>query len=147
MQYKSFKNEITLSRLGMGNMRLPQKEENGRRVIDYEKAKAIIDACYRAGVNYYDTALIYHGGESETFIGKALSEYSRDTWFIADKYNFQAMPDYTKQFPLQLERLGVDRIDFYLLHGIQDNFIDDVLTNGCIEFFDKLKKENFPLRE
>ncbi len=141
MQYKPFKDGICLSRLGMGNMRLPQKEENGRKVIDTEKANALIDACYKAGINYYDTALIYHGGKSESFIGKALSAYPRDTWYIADKYNVLAMPDYTKQFPLQLERLGVDRIDFYLIHGIQDNFVDEVLTNGCIEYFDKMKKE------
>ena len=140
MQYKTFQN-ISLSRLGMGNMRLPEKEEGGRKVIDYEKAKAIIDEAYQSGINYFDTALIYHGGQSEVFIGKALKEYPRSSYYVADKYNFLAMPDYEKQFALQLERLGMDHIDFYLLHGIQDNFADDILNNGCIEYFAKMKEE------
>lgn len=129
---------IQLSRLGMGNMRLPVKEDG---TIDYNKAKAIIDEAYRSGINYYDTAFIYHGGKSEEFVGKALKEYPRDSYYVADKFNFQAEPDYTKQFEEQLRRLQMDRIDFYLIHGIQDNFVDDVLKCGCIDYFDGLKKE------
>ena len=140
MQYKEFKDGIKLSKLGMGNMRLPEKEENGIKTIDYEAGKAIIDLAYKEGINYYDTAYIYHGGKSEWFIGEALKDYPRDSYYIADKFNFQAEPDYAKQFEEQLERLQMDRIDFYLLHGIQDNFVDDILSCGCIEYFDQLKK-------
>lgn len=71
MQYKTFKDGIQLSRLGMGNMRLPVDGE-GR--IDYPKAKAIVDAAIKAGINHFDTAYIYHGGESEAFTGRALRE-------------------------------------------------------------------------
>ena len=137
MQYKTIK-EVRLSRLGMGNMRLPEREDG---TIDYEKAKAIIDKAYQSGINYYDTAYIYHGGKSEVFVGEALKEYPRDSYYVADKYNFQAEPDFRKQFAQQLERLQMDRIDFYLLHGIQDNFVDDILNCGCIEYFDGLKKD------
>lgn len=136
MEYRQFRN-IQLSRLGMGNMRLPQKDGK----IDMEAAQKIIDAAMDAGVNYYDTAYIYHGGESEVFVGNALRKYPRDSYYIADKFNFQAQPDYEKQFAQQLERLGTAYIDFYLLHGIQDNFVDDILACGCIEYFDQLKKE------
>ena len=138
MQYKTFKNEICLSRLGMGVMRLPVC--GGDADIDYEKAQAIIDAAMECGINYYDTAYIYHGGKSEEFLGAALSKYPRDSFYVADKYNLQAEPDYRKQFPEQLRRLGMDQIDFYLLHGIQDSFADEILTNGSIEYFDGLKK-------
>ena len=141
MQYKKFKNDISLSRLGMGNMRLPVITDDPATPIDYPKAKAIIDAAYAAGINYYDTAYIYHGGESEVFTGKALAEYPRDSYYVADKFNFQAQPDYRVQFQEQLDRLQMDYIDFYLLHGIQDNFADDILKSGCIEYFDQLKKE------
>ena len=141
MQYKEFKNEISLSRLGMGNMRLPVVVDDPAKPIDYPKAKALVDAAYTAGVNYYDTAYIYHGGESEVFTGKALAEYPRDSYYVADKFNFQAQPDYKVQFREQLDRLQMDYIDFYLLHGIQDNFADDILKSGCIEYFDQLKKE------
>ena len=140
MEYRAFKDGVQLSRLGMGNMRLPVTAEKGHP-IDYPKAKAIIDAAVKAGVNYFDTAYIYHGGESEVFTGKALAEYPRDSYYVATKFNFQAQPDYRAQFAEQLKRLNMDRVDFYLLHGIQDNFADDILKSGCIEYFDGLKKE------
>ena len=139
MQYKDFKDEIKLSRLGMGAMRLPVQEKNDS-CIDYEAAKKLIDKCMAQGVNYYDTAYIYHGGKSEEFLGKALLEYPRDSYYVTDKFNFQAEPDYRKQFAEQLKRMNMERIDFYLLHGIQDHFADDMIKSGCIEFFDEKKK-------
>lgn len=140
MQYREFKNGIKLSRLGMGNMRLPVEDKPGNP-IDYPRAKAIIDEAIRQGINYFDTAYIYHNGKSEEFTGKALSDYPRESYYIADKFNFQAQPDYRLQFREQLERLQTDYIDFYLLHGIQDNFISEILSSGCIEYFDHLKKQ------
>lgn len=140
MQYKSYKDNIRLSRLGMGVMRLPVLEQDNAR-IDVERAQKLIDRCMEGGVNYYDTAYIYHGGKAEEFLGKALAKYPRDTFYVADKYNFQAEPDYRKQFEEQLCRLNMDHIDFYLLHGLQDHFVDEVITNGCIEYFDKKKAE------
>ena len=72
MEYKAFR-DLKLSRLGFGNMRLP--EEGGR--IDRVKAKEMIDLAMAGGVNYYDTAWVYHGGDSETFLGEALKDYAR----------------------------------------------------------------------
>ena len=85
MIYKQFKDK-QLSLLGMGNMRLPTKEVDGAKVIDWEKAYEIIDYAYKNGINYFDTAFRYHGGESELFVGDALSKYPRDTWYIASKF-------------------------------------------------------------
>jgi predicted aldo/keto reductase-like oxidoreductase len=93
------------------------------------------------GVNYYDTAFIYHDGKSEEFLGKALKKYDRNSFYVADKFNLQALPDYRKQFEIQLEKLQMDRIDFYLLHGVQDQSLEDFLQSGCIEYFDSLKKQ------
>ena len=85
MQYKEFKSSAKLSMLGMGAMRLPViGEDQGN--IDYGKAKAIIDRAYQGGVNYYDTAYIYHNGKSEEFLGKALAEYPRESYYVADKF-------------------------------------------------------------
>lgn len=140
MQYKEFKNQIQLSRLGMGAMRLPVIDGNDS-CIDHEKAKRLIDLCMEHGINYYDTAYIYHGGKSEEFLGKALSEYPRDSFYVADKYNFQAEPDYRIQFEKQMKRLNMERIDFYLLHGIQDHFAEEMLRNGCIAYFDERKQQ------
>ncbi len=138
MEHKALRDGLSLSRLGMGNMRLPVTEDGS---IDRGKAEAIIDEGYRSGINYFDTAYIYHGGTSEGVVGDALRKYPRDSYYVADKFNFQAQPDYVKQFAEQLERLGLDRIDFYLLHGIQDNFIDSILATDCIDYFNGLKAE------
>lgn len=141
MSYKTFKNEIRLSRLGMGNMRLPVKMGEPGEPIDYEAAKEVIDQAMKAGINYYDTAYIYHGGKSEEFVGKALKEYPRDSYYVADKFNYQANPDYKEQFAQQLNRLEMERIDFYLIHGVQDYFIEEAISCGCISYFDQMKKE------
>lgn len=140
MQYKNFKDDLKLSRLGMGVMRLPVLNKD-YGAIDFEKAKGIIDRCMAAGITYYDTAYIYHEGKSECFLGDALACYPRDSFCIADKYNIQANPDYQTQFAEQLKRLKMDYIDFYLLHGIQDSFADEILENGCITYFDTMKKQ------
>lgn len=138
MQYKKFK-DISLSRLGMGVMRLPVLDQDDSK-IDYEKAQNLIDLCMEQGINYYDTAYIYHGGKSEEFLGKALAKYPRDRFYVTDKYNFQAEPDYRKQFAEQLKRMQMERIDFYLLHGVQDAFADEMVQNGCIAYFDERKR-------
>ena len=140
MKYKKFKNGIELSRLGMGTMRMPVVNGNDAE-IDFEKAQEIIDICMKSGINYYDTAYVYHEGNSEGFLGKALAKYPRESFYVADKCNLQANPDYREQFDQQLARLQMDYIDFYLLHAIQDSFADEMLENGCISYFDELKKQ------
>ncbi len=141
MQYKEYKDGIKLSVLGMGNMRLPVNEAAEGRPIDYDKAKAIIDKAMAAGINYYDTAYIYHGGESEVFTGKALKEYPRDSYYVATKFNLDANPDYRAQFAEQLRRLDMDHVDFYLLHGIMDHNADAFFDNGAVAYFDEMKAQ------
>ena len=146
MQYKSFKDGVKLSRLGMGVMRLPILDGDDSK-IDFEKAQKLIDQCMKSGINYYDTAYIYHGGKSEEFLGKALAKYPRDSFYVTDKYNFQAEPDYKKQFAEQLKRMNMERIDFYLLHGIQDAFAAEMVNNGCITYFDGVLRICFKCRK
>ena len=131
MRYADF-NGIELSRLGMGNMRLPVRGIT--RSIDAAKARAIIDYCMESGVNYYDTALFYHHGASEPFLGKALSRHPRDSYYLADKYLF-VRPDYKRVFEGQLKKLKTDRIDFYLVHSLMDVNVGAYEGNGCIDYF------------
>ena len=135
MKYEAFKNNVNLSKLGLGAMRLPQAEPGFAGPIDEPKAQEIIDYCMAHGVNYYDTAYIYHGGNSEVVLGRALSKYPRDSFYIADKFNVQANPDYEAQFSEQLNRLHTGYIDFYLLHGITDLTARDYEDGGCIPYF------------
>ena len=139
MQYKAFPDGILLSRLGMGNMRLPVQGDEPNAPIDYERAQTLIDQAIAGGVNYFDTAYIYHGGESEVFTGRALRKYPRESYYVADKYNLEANPDYVAEFAEQLDRLQMDYVDFYLLHGIGDHSVDKFLTNGCIDYFNQQK--------
>lgn len=79
---RSYKNTaLTLPVLGFGMMRLPRKG-NG---IDYATAQKMVDMAMASGANYFDTAWPYHGGESETFVGKALRKYPRDSYLLASK--------------------------------------------------------------
>lgn len=141
MIYKKFK-DIQLSRLGMGNMRLPtQKPDDPKSPIDREKAAEVLARAMQCGINYYDTAYIYNDGESEACLGEIISKYPRDSYYLATKFNLSANPDYKQVFEQQCERLKTDRIDFYLLHCIMDSNIDDYLGCGCIEYFKQLKQQ------
>ena len=140
MIYKPFQ-DMQLSTLGMGNMRLPTME-NDRNAIDETKAREIIEYAYHHGVNYFDTAYRYHGGASEPFVGKVLNQFPRDTWYIASKMpghqmcidengklgftGYLAGLDATIPhiFEDQLQRCGVEYFDFYLLHNVCETSFD-----------------------
>ncbi|MBC7319199.1 aldo/keto reductase, partial [bacterium] len=119
MKYREMgKLGIKVSALGFGAMRLPTKGS----FSDVDEAKSIEMIRYALdyGVNYIDTAYVYHGGQSEVIVGKALRDGYRDKTYIATKLavwlvNNEA--DMDKMLKEQLERLNTDYIDFYLLHG------------------------------
>ena len=105
MRYEKYKENIELSKLGLGDIRLPQTAPGFAGPIDEPQTQKIIDHCMALGVNYYDTAYIYHGGKSEVVLGRALSKYPRESFYVADKFNVQANPDYKAQYAEQLSRL------------------------------------------
>ncbi|MGI6009980.1 MAG: aldo/keto reductase [Ruminococcus sp.] len=140
MRYEKCIENVKLSKLGLGAMRLPQTAPGFAGPIDEPKAQEIIDCCMALGVNYYDTAYIYHGGKSEEVLGRALSKYLRESFYIADKFNVQANPDYKEQFAEQLARLQTEYIDFYLLHGVTDLTAADYEAGGCIPYFEEQKR-------
>jgi len=105
-----------ISILGLGIMRLP-KTEDGK--IDRAEGKRMVDYCLEQGVNYFDTAVPYHNGESESYTGEVL-EGVRDKVYIATKMLHIAVNSYDdmeKMFAGQLKKLRTDYIDYYLLHG------------------------------
>ena len=140
MIYKEFKDK-NVSRLGVGNMRLPTIGEGFRAPVNYPKAQEIIDYAIEHGVNYFDTAYDYHGGDSEKFLGEALSKYPRDSFNLATKFFILASTDYKAVFEEQLSRLKTDYIDFYLIHGIFDHTFQQYLDCGCIEYFEEQKSK------
>ena len=158
MIYRQFKDK-KLSYLGMGNMRLPKIEGKGEK-IDEVKARKLIEYAYQNGVNYFDTAYRYHGGESESFIGRALQQYPRDTFYLATKmpghmmvfedgaFRFTSLlahapPRSPREiFEEQLEKCRVDYFDFYLLHNVCEtsyDFYTDEET-GVVDYLLEQKK-------
>lgn len=108
-----------VSAFGMGAMRLAQLPNDGG--VDYDQATRVIRAAIDGGVNYLDTAYVYHGGFSEVAVGKALLDGYRDKVKVATKLAvWTAMtPDkYEEQLDTSLKRLQTDHVDFYLFHGI-----------------------------
>ncbi len=140
MIYNSFK-DIKLSYLGMGNMRLPVKKDINGTPIDRAEAQKIIDAAMEGGINYYDTAYVYHGGESEDFVGEAMKKYPRESYCLATKFSIFAKEDYEAMFEEQLEHLRTDYIDFYLIHCLTDENADKYLNCGCIDYFLEQQKK------
>ena len=132
-----------VSLLGFGLMRLPILDGKMSN-IDYPKAQAMVDMAYKAGVNYYDTAYLYHEGKSEVFVGETLSKYPRDSYYLATKIpswgDYKSEADLEKIFNEQLERCKTSYFDFYLAHSLGDDRLDN-LKNYVYDFLCKKKKE------
>ena len=109
-----------MPRLGFGMMRLPEKDGS----IDMEQVCRMADAYLRAGMNYFDSAYVYHGGNSEKAMKEALvKRHPRESFMLATKLPAWCMKnpeDRDRIFNEQLERCGVDYFDFYLLHSVED---------------------------
>ena len=130
MIYRTFQ-DLQLSSLGMGAMRLPTIDGDDAR-IDVEKTKAMVAYAMEHGINYYDTAWGYHDGNSELVMGEVLKDYPRDSFYLATKfpgYDLSNMPKVKEIFEKQLEKLGVDYFDFYLFHNVCEMNIDAYLDD------------------
>lgn len=138
-----------LSILGMGCMRLPQTDPNDSKSIDETHAIKMIRYAIDHGVNYVDTAYPYHGGESEPLVRRALRDGYREKVQLATKlptWLVHTHEDLDHYLDEQLERLGTDKIDFYLLHALNRDrwetlkrvdfrrFLERALHNGKIRY-------------
>lgn len=133
------KNGDELSILGFGCMRLPVKAG----IIDEARAIKMIRDSIEKGVNYFDTAYIYHGGQSESLLGKALQDGYRPRVKIATKlppYMVKKLNNAKKIMLTQLEKLHTDYIDYYLLHMLTDKAMYDKMASlGVMEWLEELK--------
>ena len=145
MLYKDFQG-LKLSSLGLGTMRLPNKGVDSDVPVDEEETAKMVDYALKNGINYFDTAWGYHNGESEKVIGKVLSKYPRDSFYLATKfpgYDLSNMDKVEEIFEKQLEKCRVDYFDFYLFHNVNDKNIDAYLDPkyGIYDYLMK-QKEN-----
>lgn len=128
-----------MPKLGFGMMRLPVDGDIMTGVVDVPQVCEMVDAYMKRGFNYFDTAYMYHGGKSEEVAREVLvKRYARDSFYLADKmpvWMLKSKEDRDRYFNTQLERVGVDYFDFYLLHDIEDGSnYENAVAYDCFEW-------------
>ena len=132
-----------LSLLGFGAMRLPTFADG---TIDEAQVAEMTAYAIDHGVNYFDTAYPYHGGESERVMGRVLSKYPRESYYLATKYPGHQIISTgynpAEIFEEQLEKCGVEYFDFYLLHNVYEKSIEVYRDPqwGIIDYFKEQKR-------
>lgn len=144
MIYRDFKGK-KISQLAFGTMRLPVINGNDEN-IDQDAVEKMVKFAFDGGVNYFDTAWGYHNGKSEIAIGKALRNYDRNSYYIADKFPGYDLANINKVeeiFAQQLERTGLEYFDFYHIHNVHELNIDYYLDPKyrIYDYLTKMKNE------
>ena len=133
---------IHVSVLGFGAMRLPT---TGAEVdIDESRAIEMVRYALDRGVNYIDTAYVYHGGNSEVVLGKALADGYRKKAYLATKlpiWQVQCREDCDRHLDEQLARLQTDHIDFYLLHCLQKHSWPKMRRLGVLDWAERAESD------
>lgn len=142
MQYRNFGTTgLSISALGFGAMRLPVLEDE---TINEPEAIAMIRHGIDQGINYIDTAYPYHQGMSEILVGKALKDGYREKTYLATKcpvWKIGKEEDFDGLLNEQLEKLGVDQVDFYLLHALSAQSFETVRKFHLIDKMKKAREE------
>jgi len=148
MLYRKLKDDISVSILGFGAMRLPLiggtqspvDSFDPARLIDEEETTRMIEYAIDLRVNYFDTAYNYHGGKSEVILGKALKPH-RDKVIIATKlpvFIARSREDFDRFLDEQMKKLETAYLDFYPLHGLNEQTWAKVRNLGVLEFLDRI---------
>ena len=129
-----------ISLLGFGAMRLAV---DGDGAIDYKTSQEMVDKAVAGGVNYFDTAYVYHAQKSEVFLGDALvSRYPRDSFYMATKlptFRITKAEQMEEMLNESLRRLRTDYIDFYLMHSMYGESWDKMKSLGVADFIKSAK--------
>jgi len=143
MEYRKFSNfEKPVSLFGIGCMRLPTVKSGDKTVIDEAEAIKMIRYGIDHGVNYIDTAYMYHDGQSELVVGKALADGYREKVFLATKlpvWLVKESGDFERLLNEQLEKLNTDHIDFYLLHALNKERWKSMNSLNIMDFMEKAR--------
>ncbi len=146
MVYRKFQ-DMEISGLGFGMMRLPVKGGKAGQ-IDEDEVREMTAYAMEHGVNYYDTAWGYHDEQSEIVAGRVLSEYPRESFYLATKFPGYAPTNISRGkgpeiFERQLEKCQVDYFDFYLFHNVNAGnvglYLDDA-GNGVASYLFEQRK-------
>jgi predicted aldo/keto reductase-like oxidoreductase len=133
-----------MKKLGFGLMRLPKLPGGGEKDVDKTQTAEMIDCFLDRGFTYFDTAFVYHAGESEKIAGELLvSRYPRDKFQLTTKLPFSILKnkeDAENIFNTQLERTGAKYFDNYLIHGIGIGNPQKIDEFGVWDFMKSLKE-------
>ena len=136
--------EIIMTKLGMGMMRLPLVDENDQTSIDMEQVNKMVDLYMDAGFNCFDTAFVYHEGVGEAaFRESVVKRYPRESFKISTKLPLFVITEESQLEPLfaqQLENCGVAYFDYYMLHNVS-GFTENAWKNVDLYSFIQKKKE------
>jgi predicted aldo/keto reductase-like oxidoreductase len=140
VQYRKFgKLNWEVSALGFGAMRLPLID-GSQGQVDEPRSIEMLRYAIDHGVNYLDTAYPYLSGQSEVVVGKALKDGYREKMKLATKLLSRAVEtadDFDRYFNEQLERLQTEKLDFYLLHGLNARTWAKVRDLGILSWAEK----------
>lgn len=141
MKYRAFgKDGWHVSALGFGAMRLPLVA--GTDNVDEEQSITLLRGGIDRGINYIDTAYFYHDGKSESVVGAALRDGYRQKVRVATKlpvHLVQSRDDVVRFFDEQRKRLDIDRIDYYLFHGLNKKNYETMVALDLISEMNRLK--------
>lgn len=134
-----------MKKLGFGLMRLPLTNPEDKSSVDLERTKVMVDQFMKQGFTYFDTAAPYHKGNSEVAFREAVvKRYPREAYVLADKLSLFAIKEGDSIpgfFERQLKNLGVDYIDYYLLHSVGKESYERAKAMGAFEFMKQKKTE------
>jgi predicted aldo/keto reductase-like oxidoreductase len=134
--------DVEVSALGFGAMRLPTV--NDGKDVDEPKTVEMIRRAIDEGVNYVDSAWPYHGGQSETAVGAALTDGYRQRVYVATKlpvWDVKQLDDCDRFLDEQLRRLRTDRIDFYLLHCLNQQRWPAMRDLGVLDWAERARSD------
>ena len=145
MLYRTFgKDKRKVSILGFGTMRLPTDNGKMSGTVNEKEAARIIQYGIDHGINYVDTAKVYHGGKCEEILGRILKGGYREKVLLATKlptWEIESIKDADRIFDEQRRDLKTEKIDVYLIHNLQRIFRDTFLDHKLADWAWKKKEK------
>lgn len=133
-----------MKKLGFGFMRLPLLDGGDPVSFDKEQICKMVDAYLDAGFDYFDTAYMYHNGQSEVMLREALvRRHPRESFRAADKMptmSLNVKEDMPRIFEEQLSKTGLSYFDNYLLHCLNTEFYKTAERLDAFGFIQKQKE-------
>ncbi len=131
--------------LGFGCMRLPLLDPEDQSTIDYDTFSAMVDLFLEQGGTYFDTAYMYHSHRSEIAVRECLvKRHPRHSFTVASKLPtmyLKEQGDQERIFAEQLEKVGVEYFDYYLLHNLTVSTYRNVVEYDSFAFIQRMKED------